>query len=76
MTITIHRGTHEIGGSCVELATEDSRLIIDIGIPLVDSQGEPFDMRPYKGLAPDALINEGVLPKVRGLYREAGAKTQ
>ncbi len=36
MDLTIHRGTHEIGGSCVELATENTRILIDVGLPLVD----------------------------------------
>jgi ribonuclease J len=31
----IHRGSHEIGGSCVELeATTGDRLVIDLGLPL------------------------------------------
>ena len=34
MKITIHRGTNEIGGSCVEIATERSRILIDMGLPL------------------------------------------
>jgi ribonuclease J len=34
MKITIHRGTKQIGGNCVEIATESTRLIIDIGLPL------------------------------------------
>lgn len=34
MTLTIHRGTNEIGGSCVEIATESSRILIDIGLSL------------------------------------------
>ena len=34
MIIIIHRGTHEIGGSCVEVATQTSRLLIDAGSPL------------------------------------------
>lgn len=31
MIITIHRGTHEIGGSCIEIATDNSRILIDAG---------------------------------------------
>jgi len=27
MNITIHRGTHEIGGSCVEIENRDSRIV-------------------------------------------------
>lgn len=34
MTLTIHRGTNEIGGSCVEIATNSTRVLIDIGLPL------------------------------------------
>lgn len=34
MRINIHRGTHEIGGSCVEIESSGKRLLIDIGLPL------------------------------------------
>ncbi len=34
MTLTIHRGTHEIGGSCVELRTTEAKILIDFGLPL------------------------------------------
>ena len=34
MTLTIHRGTHEIGGSCVELHTAEAKILIDFGLPL------------------------------------------
>ena len=34
MVLTIHRGTREIGGSCVELATDTTRLLMDVGQPL------------------------------------------
>ncbi len=34
MTLTIHRGTHEIGGSCVELRTAEVKMLIDFGLPL------------------------------------------
>lgn len=34
MSIIIHRGTHEIGGSCVEIRSKNTRIIIDIGIPI------------------------------------------
>ena len=33
-TLTIHRGTHEIGGSCVEIRTDKAKILIDLGIPL------------------------------------------
>ncbi len=34
MTLSIHRGTHEIGGSCVELRTAEAKMLIDFGLPL------------------------------------------
>lgn len=34
MEIVIHRGTHEVGGSCVEISTGSSCLLIDFGLPL------------------------------------------
>ena len=36
MNLIIHRGTKEIGGSCVELLTAKTRILIDFGMPLVD----------------------------------------
>ena len=34
MTLTIHIGTHEIGGSCVEICTDKAKILIDLGMPL------------------------------------------
>ena len=34
MTLTIHRGTHEVGGSCVEIRTDKAKILIDLGMPL------------------------------------------
>jgi ribonuclease J len=36
MNIVVHRGTHEIGGSCVEVSTAKTRIVVDFGLPLVD----------------------------------------
>ena len=39
MKITIHRGSHEIGGSCVEVeGRAGSRLLLDIGQPLMNTE--------------------------------------
>lgn len=40
MQLTIHRGTHEIGGSCVKIRTAQATVLIDFGMPL------DFDKRP------------------------------
>lgn len=65
MELIIHRGTREIGGSCVELRSGDSRILLDIGMPLnVGDDGPPS--------ATDSvgdLRRLGVLPDVDGVYR-------
>lgn len=40
MRVRIHRGTREIGGTCVELAAEGGRILLDLGLPL---DGDPDD---------------------------------
>jgi len=37
MTIKIHKDTYEIGGSCIELKTKDTTILLDYGIPLQDT---------------------------------------
>jgi len=32
--LRIHRGTREIGGSCIELESEGARILLDLGLPL------------------------------------------
>jgi ribonuclease J len=34
MKACIHRGTQQIGGTCVELESQDVRIVLDIGLPL------------------------------------------
>lgn len=69
MQLIIHRGTHEIGGSCIELESGKGRIVIDIGLPLVDERGEQFDFRLYRKLTGPQLIEKNILPDVSGLYR-------
>ena len=68
MKLTIHRGTHEIGGSCIELKAKNARIVLDIGMPLVDERREQFDFRPYRKLSGPQLIEKKILPDVAGLY--------
>ncbi len=70
MKLIIHRGTKEIGGSCVELATSKSRVLIDFGMPLVNARREPFDSKVLAGKSPEELRRLGVLPSIKGLYRD------
>ena len=32
--LTVHRGTNQIGGNCIEIAVEGHRIILDVGRPL------------------------------------------
>jgi ribonuclease J len=70
MWLTIHRGSREIGGSCIELQSEGSRILIDFGLPLVDENRERFDSNAIKGNNKEALIEQGVLPDIAGIYRD------
>ena len=34
MRITIHRGSHEIGGTCIQVSTGTTTILLDLGLPL------------------------------------------
>jgi len=70
MRLTIHRGTHEIGGSCVELCSNSghTRLIIDIGLPLVNADRSPFEWNEYRNFTQESLLAGRILPSIDGLY--------
>ena len=67
MNLTIHRGTHEIGGTCIEIESQGSRLILDLGMPLVDKKGDPFKLGKDKNSV-EELVSQGILPNIPGLY--------
>jgi ribonuclease J len=57
MKICIHRGTKEIGGTCVELESQGKRLVLDVGLPLDASDPDEIPLHPVKGFhAPDASL--------------------
>ncbi len=62
MRIIVHRGSHQIGGSCIELAAGSSRIILDAGLPLeADELSGPL-VPPVAGLFDDGG------PAVDGLF--------
>jgi ribonuclease J len=69
MHCKIHRGTQEIGGSCVEIWTNETRIVIDIGMPLVEKDGTEFDFSKYKNNTVSELISKSILPDINGFYR-------
>jgi ribonuclease J len=43
MQIVIHRGAHEVGGSCVELSYKETTILLDIGLPLDSDMDEDLE---------------------------------
>ena len=52
MKITIHKGTHEIGGTCIQLSSGKTSILLDAGLPL-SPDSQPVDL---SGLSVDALL--------------------
>jgi glyoxylase-like metal-dependent hydrolase (beta-lactamase superfamily II) len=75
MQLTVYRGTHEIGGNCVEVRSGSSRIILDVGMPLVDASGQPFDAAVLKGKGVRQLLDMKILPRVPGLFHDSADKT-
>jgi len=74
ISITIHRGTKEIGGSCVEFAAGESRILIDLGMPLVDDRQEKFDSDIIQDKSVQDLKELKILPNIKGLYKDEEAQ--
>mgnify|MGYP004702383327 CR=1 FL=1 len=68
MKFKIYRGTQEIGGSCIEVWTENTRILLDFGMPLIERDGKEFDFGKYKKSSPYELVEKRVLPNIEGLY--------
>jgi ribonuclease J len=57
MRICIHRGTQEIGGTCVEVESQGRRLVLDVGLPLDAVDSDQFPLHPICGFAePDESL--------------------
>lgn len=68
MKFCIHRGTDQIGGSCIEIQSKNgNRLLLDAGMPLAKPDGGDWPrgtmIRPSL-----ELQAEGILPRISGLY--------
>ena len=50
MRVRIHRGAHEVGGSCIEVEASDSRIILDVGRPLGALRDEFVPLPDVTGL--------------------------
>jgi len=67
--LIIHRGTHQIGGTCIEIYSRKTRIILDYGMPLTAPGGKEFDETSLRGKTITELIKEHVLFAIPGLYK-------
>jgi ribonuclease J len=51
MEVRIHRGAHEIGGNCIEVASGPDRILLDLGRPLTAGWDEVVPLPDVAGLA-------------------------
>ena len=73
MKIIVHRGTAQIGGTCIEVATDTTRIILDCGWPLEDAadQGPPAVPGLFApGTRPDAVLLTHAHPDHTGFITE------
>jgi ribonuclease J len=61
MRVCIHRGSAEVGGSCVEVAVDGSRLVIDLGVPLESPMGAQKLLPPTVHLDHESKDLAGIL---------------
>lgn len=50
LRVRVHRGSHEVGGSCVEIQAYGSRLVLDVGRPLWADRDEHVPVPGIPGL--------------------------
>jgi len=65
VNFVIHRGTRQIGGSCVEVRAGEDRILLDLGLPL-KKPGEVDAAAVQPSV--QTLLASGVLPRVGGVY--------
>lgn len=71
MNLTIHRGTHQIGGTCVEVSLGKTRILLDFGMPLSMDDGGEVDERIFTDSSVDELIRKKWLYPIQGLYKDS-----
>ncbi len=62
--IIVHRGTEVIGGSCIEVIADSGRIILDLGMPLMEKGGKAVNADDLA----NPSIDNGILSDVEGLF--------
>ncbi len=73
MQITVHRGSREVGGNCIEVRSGETRIILDIGMPLFDADRQTLNTFALRRQSTEQLRELGILPHVPGLFDGAAA---
>ena len=66
MKICIYRGTNEIGGNCIELSSNKTRILLDAGIPLISMEQKDVPISEYK--VPVVGLYENETPTVNAIF--------
>lgn len=56
--VIVHRGTHQIGGCCTEIATKNTRILIDFGMSLPNGDNENLSI---EGVTTGDINCDGIL---------------
>jgi len=76
MEFTMYRGSRQVGGTCIEIKSGNSRILLDLGMPLNDKDGKDFLVDSLKGKRVwdskdiSDLKHSGILPDIKGLYQD------
>ena len=62
MRLRIHRGTKEIGGTCIEAEAQGKRLVLDVGLPLDASDDAQETLLPEPSMLVTSRPNTLVPP--------------
>jgi ribonuclease J len=68
MKLTINRPSHEMGGECIVLHSEKSKILIDFGVSLTNDFCGVLDYSLFADKTIKELRLEGLLPDIDGLY--------
>lgn len=68
MQVTIFRGSREVGGSCIEVQSGTTRIILDVGMPLFDENRDAFDGFALGRMTTAELEANGIAANVPGLF--------